>query len=174
MILTRIAPDRVQVKIVWVSGHFSEGVVIPPIHRQAAVTGYQEMVARIEGLWSEGRTDTEIAEVLTLEGFRSARSARVSTATVLKIRRRHHWVSRYHVHRRGVRIDGRWTVHGLAQELGVDRDWLYRRIARGTLSAPALIRTEPYGTYLIEDDPPLIERLRHEAQRLHPQAESQT
>jgi hypothetical protein len=172
VILKRIAPDRVQVKIVWVSGHFSEGVVIPPIHSQAAVTGYDEMVARIERLWSEGRRDTEIAEALTAEGYRSARSARVSTATVLKIRRRHHWASRFHLHRRAVRIDGRWTVHGLAQALGVDRNWLYQRIARGTLSAPELIRTEPYGTYLIEDDPKLIERLRQEVQGRCSQAKS--
>jgi DNA invertase Pin-like site-specific DNA recombinase len=172
VILKRIAPDRVQVKIVWVSGHFSEGVVIPPIHSQVAVTGYDEMVARIERLWSEGRRDTEIAEMLTAEGYRSARSARVSTATVLKIRLRHHWASRFHLHRRAVRIDGRWTVHGLAQALGVDRNWLYQRIARGTLGAPVLIRTEPYGTYLIEDDPQLIERLRQEAQGRHPKAKS--
>lgn len=163
VILKRIAPDRVPVKIVWMSGHFSEGVVIAPIHRQAAVTSYHERVARLERLWSEGHTDTEIAEVLTLQGFRSARGARVSTATVLKIRRRHHWVSCYHAYRRAVHIDGRWTVHGLTQVLGVDRDWLYRRIARGTLSAPALIRTKPYGTYLIQDDPQLIERLHPRA-----------
>jgi hypothetical protein len=47
-------------------------------------------------------------------------------------------------------------------------------IARGTLGAPALIRTETYGLYLIEDDPQLIEHLHREVQRLHPQAESQT
>ena len=174
VILQRIAPDRVQVRIVWVSGHCSEGVVVPPIHRQAAATGYEAMLARTEQLWREGYTDPAIAEALTAEGFRSARSTAVSTATVLKLRRHHHWVSRYHLHRRAVRIDGRWTVHGLAQVLGVDRDWLYRRIARGTLGAPALIRTETYGLYLIEDDPQLIEHLHREVQRLHPQAESQT
>jgi hypothetical protein len=124
------------------------------------------------GYAAEGRRDTEIAEALTAEGYRSARSARVSTATVLKIRLRHHWVSRFHLHRRAVRIDGRGTVPGLAQALGVDRNWLYQRIARGTLSAPELIRTEPYGTYLIEDDPKLIERLRQEAQGRCSQAKS--
>jgi DNA invertase Pin-like site-specific DNA recombinase len=174
VILQRIAPDRVQVRIVWVSGHFSDGVVVPPIHRQAAVTGYAAMMARIEQLWQEGYPDTAIAEALAAGGFRSARSTSVSTATVLKLRHQHHWVSRYHLHRQAVRIDGWWTVHGLAQALGVDRNWLYRRIARGTLGAPALIRTEPYGTYLIADDPQLIERLRREAQQLHSQAESQT
>lgn len=174
VILQRIAPDRVQVRIVWVSGHFSDGVVIPPIHRQAAVTSYAAMVARIEQLWREGYTDTAIAAALAAEGFRSARSPSVSTATVLKLRHQHHWISRYHVHRQAARIDGHWTIHGLAQALDVDRNWLYRRIARGTLSAPALIRTEPYGTYLIMDDPQLIERLRREAQLLHAQAKSQT
>jgi len=174
VILQRIAPDRVQVRIVWVSGHFSDGVVIPPIHRQAAVTGYEAMVARIEQLWQEGYTDTAIAAALTAEGFRSARSSSVSTITVFKLRHQHHWVSRYHLHRQATRINGYWTIHGLAQALDVDRNWLYRRIARGTLSAPALIRTEPYGTYLIKDDPQLIECLRREAQPLHAQAQSQT
>jgi DNA invertase Pin-like site-specific DNA recombinase len=165
VILKRLAPDRVQVRIVWVSGHFSEGVVIPPIHRQADVSGYEEMVARIQALWQQGYTDAQIAQTLTAEGFRSARSSEVSTATVLKIRNHQHWVSRYHEHRLAKRIDGMWTIHGLAGELGVKRDWFYNRIRSGFLTAPEVIRKPPYGNYLIRDEATLIERLRHEAQR---------
>jgi hypothetical protein len=165
VILTRTAPDRVQVKIVWVSGHFSEGMVVPPIHRQADLSGYQPMVTRIRELWQQGHTDAQIAQTLTAEGFRSARSSEVSTATVLKIRNRHHWVSRYHEHRLAKRIDGMWTIHGLACELGVKRDWFYNRIRSGFLTAPEVIRKPPYGNYLIPDEATLIERLRHEVQR---------
>lgn len=175
VILRRTAPDRVQVKIVWISGHFSVDTVIPPIHRQAAVTGYEQMVSRIHELWQQGCTDAQIAQTLTSEGFRSARSTVVSTATVLKIRNRHHWVSRYHEHRLARKIDGWWTVHGLATEVGVDRNWFYRRIAHGILSAPAVVRRQPYGNYLIQDDPALIERLRLEVQRTRrPGRNSQT
>ena len=165
VILKRVAPDRVQVKIVWVSGHFSEGVVIPPIHRQVDVSDYATMVARVEQLWQDGGTDAQIAEQLSAEGFRSARSTTLSTATVLKIRQRHHWVSRYHQHRLAEQIDGWWTVHGLARQLNVDRDWFYVRIKSGFLRAPDVIRQPPYGNYLIRNDADLIERLRHEVDR---------
>lgn len=165
VILTRTAPDRVQVKIVWVSGHFSEGTVIPPILRQAEVSGYPQLVARVQSLWQQGQTDSQIAQTLTAEGFRSARSPRLSPATVLKIRRQHHWLSRYHAHRLASKVEGMWTVHGLAAELGVDRNWFYYRIARGKLSAPDVIQCHPYGTYLIRDDPVLLEQLHREAQQ---------
>ncbi len=175
VILKRTAPDRVEVKIVWVSGHFSEGVVIPPIHRQADVTGYDTMVARVEQLWRDGYTDEQIAEILSAEGFRSARSTWVSKATVLKIRNQHHWPSRYHQHRRAEKVDGMWTIHGLARKLAVDRDWFYTRIKSGFLSEPDVIRKPPYGNYLIRNDAKLIARLRREVKRTRrPNAQSQT
>ncbi len=80
VIATRTAADRIEVKIVWVSGHFSQGVVIPPILRQRAMTGYATMVERIQQLWRDGQRDTQIAMILGRAGFRSARSA-VSLST---------------------------------------------------------------------------------------------
>ena len=175
VIVNRIKPDRVAVKIVWVSGHFSEGTVIPPISRQADVTDYDIMVARIEQLWQQGATDAQIAQELSTEGFRSARSTLVSTATVLKIRKKHHWVSRYHQHRLATKIDGMWTIHGLANQLKVDRNWFYTRIKSGFLSEPDVIRKPPYNNYLIRDDAKLIVRLQREVQRTRrPSGKSQT
>ena len=168
VILKRPTPDRVAVKIVWVSGHFSEGMVIPPIHRQADVSGYEVLVTRIEQLWRAGYTDAQIAETLSVEGFRSARSPHVPQATVLKIRNRHQWVSHYHQHRLAEKIDGMWTIHGLAQQLKVDRDWFYTRIKSGFLSEPDVIRKPPYGNYLIRNDAKLIARLHREIQRTRP------
>jgi hypothetical protein len=159
---TRTAADRIEVKIVWVSGHFSQGVVIPPILRQREMTGYATMVERIHQLWRDGHRDTQIATTLSREGFRSARSAHVSAATVLKIRQQHLWVSRYQQHRFADKIDAMWTVRGLARHLGVGRDWLYNRIRSGWLCAPAVIRRPPYGHYLIRDDSELLGRLRAE------------
>jgi len=167
VILRRIAPDQVEVKMVWVSGHFSVDYVTPPIHRQADVSRYTEMVARIHDLWDAGKNDADIAATLTDEGFHSARSAHVTPATVLKIRNQQHWVSNYHKHRLADKVDGLWTIHGLCRELDIDRDWFYRRIYSGALSAPDVIRKPPYGNYLIRDDPELIECLRQEVQLLH-------
>ena len=100
--------------------------------------------------------------ILGRAGFRSARSAHVSAATVLKIRHQHQWVSRYQQHRLADKMDGMWTVRGLAQHLGVGRDWLYNRIRSGWLGAPDVMRRPPYGHYLIRDESALLDRLRTE------------
>jgi len=165
VIVQRTAPDRIEVKIVWVSGHFSQGIVIPPIVHQRHGTGYDTMVDRTRQLWRAGYTDTQIAETLSHEGFRSARRDRVLPKTVLKIRNQHHWVSRYHQHRLADKIDEMWTIHGLSSHLGVEREWFYHRIRTGTLREPDVIRKPPYGNYLIRDDAALLARLRTEVNR---------
>jgi len=175
VILKRQAPDRVEVKIVWVSGHFSVDYLTPPIHRQADVSRYDEMVTRTRELWQAGYNDTDIATTLTQEGFHSARSLKVSQATVLKIRLQHRWASNYHRMRLSDMVDGLWTIHGLSKELGIDRNWFYRRIYNGQLCEPDVIRKLPYGNYLIRDDPELIERLHAEVECLYQKrAKSQT
>jgi len=167
VVLRRTAPDQVEVKIVWISGHFSIDYLTPPIHRQADVSRYDEMVSRVHELWQDGREDADIAVILTQEGFHSARSLDVSETTVGKIRRQNQWMSHYHSHRLSDKIDGLWTIHGLSKELGVDRNWFYRRIYSGQLREPDVIRKPPYGNYLIRNDPELIERLRNEVAHLH-------
>jgi hypothetical protein len=157
----------VAVKIIWVSGHVSQGTVIPPVLHQRHVTGYDTMVARTRQLWAEGYTDAQIAETLSREGFRSARRDRVLARTVLKIRNQHHWVSRYHQHRFADKVDGMWTIHGLSRHLGVEREWFYHRIRTGTLREPEVIRKPPYGNYLIRNDATLLARLRTAVQRSH-------
>src|SRR5712691_11769695 len=99
VIVARTAPDRIDVKIVWVSGHCSEGIVIAPVGSQRHVTGYDTMVERTRQLWAEGYSDLQIADVLSREGFRSAQRETVLAKTVMKIRHRHLWGSPYHQHR---------------------------------------------------------------------------
>src|SRR5204863_1055489 len=52
-----------------------------------------------------------------------------------------------------------WTIFGLAQELGVHRNWLYTRIHKGTLPAT---RHSVTGHYLIADEPEILAMLRAE------------
>lgn len=164
VILTRISPDQVQVKIVWVSGHFSQGIVYPPIWRQVDVTNYSTILERIEQLWQGGLTDKQIASVLNEEGFHSARNVQFTSLSVLKIRHQQRWGSALHEHRGAEKINGMWTIQGLAKELGVKVYWFYNRIRNGFLSAPELVR-QPQGNYLIRDDESLMARLQQEVQR---------
>ncbi len=167
VVVKRPIPDRVEVKIIWVSGHFSEGIVRPPVVHQRQVTGYDTMVERTEQLWSQGYTDAQIAQTLSADGFRSARRDHVLPRTILRIRHQHQWVSRHHQHRLADKIDGMWTIRGLSGHLGVAKEWFYHRIRSGFLSEPDVIRKPPYGNYLIRDDAQLIEHLRAEINRTH-------
>jgi DNA invertase Pin-like site-specific DNA recombinase len=128
VIVKRVAKDAVEVKIVWVSGHFSVSVVQPPILRECDVSGYERMVARVGELFGEGRSDREIAAQLTQEGFHSARRTTVSEATVQKIRLGQGWSHR--LPRGGVdqEIDGSLTGGrtGEAARQGPPRKVKYR------------------------------------------------
>ena len=156
VVLTRPAPDVVEVKIVWVSGAVTPLTVRPPIHREQDVTGYDRMVERALALSAEGYTDGAVAQRLAAEGFHSARSAGVSAKQVLKIRRTAGQRTVLAQVRGVEQFAGRLTILGLARQLGVERTWVYRRIADGTISAT---RHPVTNTYLIADDPALVEQL---------------
>jgi DNA invertase Pin-like site-specific DNA recombinase len=163
IILARPRPDTIEIKIVWVSGAFSVLEAHPRIHRAVDVTGYEPLVERIRTLAAAGYQDPEIARRLTAEGFRSARDpSGVPTRLVATIRRAHGQASLTEQFRHQAKLDGKWTVWGLARALGVDRNWFYRRIARGTLPAE---RHPASGHYLIPDDPALLDRFRAQLPR---------
>jgi hypothetical protein len=157
VVLSRPAPDTVEVRVVWVSGAASLHVVAPPLHRSRDLGSYDRLVARTLELGAEGYQDGAIAECLTAEGFRSARSPSVPKQLVEKIRRDHAQVSLTEQFRRREKIDGRWTVGGLARELNVTGNWLRKRIAEGMVPA---VRHPLTGRYLIDDDPAALTRLR--------------
>ena len=163
VIATKLAADRIEIKIVWVSGHFSVAQVIPPIHRQADASHYAELVVRLDELTSQGLTDPEIAEQLTREGFHTARRLAVTVGTIHKLRKNHGQVSSLHRHRKVSMMDGFWTIPGLTRELGVGHGWLYQRIYQGKLTEPDIQRLPGYRVYLIRNDPVLVARLRAEA-----------
>lgn len=166
VILTRPVADRIEVKIVWVSGAYSLLPVRPPIWRTVDLGAYDRLVDRVRELSAAGHQDRAIARRLTSEGFHAARSATMDVKVVAKIRRGLGQASLTEQYRRQAKIDGDWTVYGLSRELGVDRNWLYRRIYRSTL---AVVRHPTTGHYVIRDDPQLLGRLRAEVQRnCHP------
>jgi DNA invertase Pin-like site-specific DNA recombinase len=156
VIITRPLPDTIEAKVVWVSGALTPLTVHPPLLRQADMGNYEAFVERVLTLGAEGYQDREIAERLTAEGFRSARRDRVTADVVGTIRRARGQISLTEQFRTQAKIDGQWTVFGLAQALGVHRNWLYARIRKGTLPAT---RHAVIGHYLIPDEPELLASL---------------
>jgi hypothetical protein len=160
VVLRRDVPDQLEVRIIWVSGHYSVVYVQPPIIHCEGVSRYQEMVQRIKTLWEEGLSDEEIAAQLTEEGFHTARRACVAPLAVQKIRLAHQWKLPLAQQRCALELDGRLTTRGLAARLGAKRTWVYERICRGTIDPHYVTRHPQTNLLLIQDDPDLIERLR--------------
>ena len=147
VVLKRVVRERIQVRVVWVSGHVSTLEVTPPIHRLEDLSTYPELLKGVEELFHQGKGDEEIAVLLQEEGYRSARTLAITPALVGKLRRRQGLTHPLHQLRRQATFgEGYWTVHGLAQLLDVNRNWLYVRIRRGRLPA---IRHPQAGNYLI-------------------------
>ena len=160
VILSRPTPESVQVKVVWVSGAYSLLSVPAVVHRGRDLQGYEQFVARVVALSAEGVSDAVIAERLSREGFRSARSPTISTKAVERIRRLQGQEALRQAFCTRDQIDGNWTVSGLARHLGVSSKWLRRQITSGAVPA---VRHAQTHCYLITDDPTILGQVRAHA-----------
>ena len=91
MIVKRTLPDKIEIRIVWLSGCYTDQTAWTPIHREQDVSRFKIMLSRIKDLLNQGYNDVRIAEKLTAEGFHSARSDHVSPISVQKIRLARRW-----------------------------------------------------------------------------------
>ena len=160
VIIRHPVPDRLEIRIVWISGCFSDHSGLTPTQRECDVSQFDQMVARIQELWQLGYNDEQIAEQLTSEGFHSARSVYVSADSVMKIRLARKWY-RALERMRGVDEVGEYlTVKGLAKRLGVNRRKIYAFIYQKFIPAELVMHGPQAGVYLIRNDQQLIERLQ--------------
>ncbi len=161
VILNRTQPDQVLLKIVWVSGHYSQLNVSMPVRRLEDLSDYEAMIERVNALWQQGLSDQQIADQLTGEGFRSPMDTQqVLPKTVDLIRRKNKWYRTGYHHRHVLEIEGQLTVQGLATQLGVKREWVYSKIRRGKIDASYIRRHSESGVYLFPNDPGFIAQLR--------------
>jgi hypothetical protein len=161
VIIRRPAPDQVEVRIVWISGCYTDEKRITPIHREQDVTDHASLVQRIEALWQVGQTDEQIAAQLSREGFHSARSLEVTALSVMKIRLAHRWYLPFERLRGATQLDGWWTIPGLAKRLGVTDGTIHRFITTKGVIPPEYVEREPQtGRYLIQHDDELIDQLQ--------------
>jgi DNA invertase Pin-like site-specific DNA recombinase len=161
VIIHHPTPDQVEIRIVWISGCFTDVSRVTPIHRESDVSNYAQLVQRLQALWQLGQTDEQIAQQLSAEGFHSARSPQVLPLSVMKIRLTHQWYRPFERLRGATQVDGCWTIPGLAQHLGVNDSTIYRFITTQRVISPEYVDREPQtGRYLIRNDENLIDQLR--------------
>jgi DNA invertase Pin-like site-specific DNA recombinase len=160
VILTRVATDRVEVKIVWISGHFSVREAPVPIKHESLLTDWATLVERVRVGFEQGLSDEQMAEVLTKAGFHSARTDHISASKVFKIRLQHRWLQPYEGYRQALQIGDCWTTRGLAAKLGVSVRAILRQIYKQAIPPEHMHRHADSGVYLIDDYSELLPTLQ--------------
>lgn len=165
VIIRRPALDQIAVRIVWISGCFSDHTSLTPIWRERDVSGIEQMAKRIHELCQQGYNDEKIAQQLSTEGFHSARLPYVTPISVLKIRLARGWHTPFEQSRGKDRIGDHLTVNGLAKRLDANASTIYRFIYRKIIPPEFVIRTPQTGVYLIRNDEELIECLKERVEK---------
>jgi DNA invertase Pin-like site-specific DNA recombinase len=163
----RSSPDTVQVRIIWRGGDTTAESVPVPVATVARLSCAADMEREIIDLAKEGKSDEEIAALLTKKGYRSSRRTVVQPRTVRVVRLRHRQYRQPgQSHRR--QVPGYLTVSQLADRLGVEPDWLYYQIQKGAL---VVGRDTETNLYLFPDKPETITRFQQlragKVQKLH-------
>ena len=147
--------ELVHVRIVWRGGAISEHDVSVHVRSLSALSGYEEMEAQLLSFEESGKSDEEIADILTERGFHSPQSDKVLASTVKTIRLKNGRIHRFRKPRPR-RVDGYLTTPQVAERLGVKPHWLYHLIKRGVID----IKRDPdKKMYLFPDRAQVIENL---------------
>jgi DNA invertase Pin-like site-specific DNA recombinase len=162
VVLKRVAADKTEARIAWVSGSCQVIDVSTSAERTSDLPSYEAMVVRVKTLWEMKGDDKAIAAKLTEEGHHSARSRTVLPSAVQKIRSQHGWVSPFQKRRKDLTVEGYLTATGLAGRLGVGAAWVFYRLKRGRIAEKYLAPHANQHVWLIKDDPELILQLQQE------------
>lgn len=158
VIVHRHKSDEVEIKIIWVSGHVSLHTTHVFVHQNQNLSNYDRMLGRIQELWQQNLHDKVIAQILTAEGFTTARLHHVSPYTVQNIRMEKRWLRSS-----SPRIEtptGYLKVAELAQQLQVQASWLYQCIRDGRIAPDDFVRFPKRNVILIRDEPNVLEKIR--------------
>jgi hypothetical protein len=152
VVVHRVAPDTIRVRIVWRGGETTTKDLPVTVGALARLSGGAEMKQEILKLAKAGMSDEEIAVLLSEKGHRSPRHDVVLPSTVRSVRLKERlFRKRSQSHPR--RIPGRLTVPQLARSLGITPHWVYDRIHNGTIE---VARDPKTNLYLFPDKPKTI------------------
>jgi DNA invertase Pin-like site-specific DNA recombinase len=159
VVVHRSAPDTLQIRIVWKGGDTTIKALPVTVGALARLSFADNMEKEILELTKEGKSDEEIAALLTKKGYRSTKHDTVLPSTVRFVRLRHRlFRKRSQSHPR--HIAGYLTIPELADRLSIKPGWLYHQIHNGTIE---ITRDRETNLYLLPDQPntiALFEQLR--------------
>jgi DNA invertase Pin-like site-specific DNA recombinase len=156
VVVRREGIGAVEVRIVWKGGDTTRTILPARVKSLADLPGFADMEKAVLQLAKKGKSDAEIAALLTQKGFRSPRGNVLRPGTVQKIRLRHRQLSP-HGQSCPRRVRGYLTVPQMAKRLNVPVHWLYDRIHNGTIE---IVRDAKSKLYLFPDKARTITQLK--------------
>jgi len=157
--------ERVSVRIEWIGGGQTEGVVIRPVGKLSELSTYPQICHQVRALTEAGWAAAAIAQALSDAGFRPCRpniGFRAQTITQLQ-RRLGVRAPRPRVRQHDGLLPDEWWPTELVRTLGIPRESLYRWIRQGLVRARQL--DEPLHRWVMWADEAEQERLREYHQR---------
>jgi DNA invertase Pin-like site-specific DNA recombinase len=156
VVIQRARRDQIQTRIVWRGGETTTFDVPVAVGALRDLPTAHEMAQQIRVLFAEGKSDDEMAQQLTQQGYRSPSQPYVLPSTVQGIRLKLSLMqNRSQSHPR--RVPGYLTVSQLATALAIKPHWVYHQIKRG---AVVITRDGATGLYLFPDAPETLEAFR--------------
>ena len=156
VVLERRVPDTITTRMVWRGGAVSALEVPCSVGRLADVSDFAPVEAQIVRLDAQGKSDEDIAQSLTRQGFRSSHHAALLPSTVRLIRLQHGRLHRYWGPRPR-RVSGSLTGSQIATAVGVKPHGLSHLMSRGRIGVQ---RDKATGLYLFPDRPETLEGFR--------------
>lgn len=157
--------ERVNVRIEWIGGSHTEGVVIRPVGKLSELSTYPQICQQVQALTEAGWTALAIAQALSDAGFRPPRSTtgfRAETITQLQ-RQLGMRAPRPRVRQHDGLLPDEWWPTELVRQLHIPRGSLYHWIRQGLVRARQL--EEPLHRWVVWADEAELERLREYHQR---------
>ncbi|MGZ3627524.1 MAG: hypothetical protein ACXVDN_07600 [Ktedonobacteraceae bacterium] len=152
--------ERVKVRIEWIGGGHTEGVVIRPVGKLSELSTYPQICQQIQALTEAGWTATAIAQALTEAGYCPAHTtARFGAQTIRRLQRQLELKApRPRVRQRDELGPDEWWPAELVRVLEIPRASLYHWIHQGLVRAHQL--DEPLHRWVVWADEAEQERLR--------------
>ncbi|MBV7335272.1 recombinase family protein [Chloroflexi bacterium TSY] len=163
VILTPRDKTSIEVKIVWLSAHYSLFSADRPFQRWADVPHFAAMIQRIRQLWEHGTSDTDIADILNSEHFTAMDGSDLTRVTIRNLRLKQGWSVKPASAKTPPKVDGKFTTRGLALECNTDKEWIRTRIFDGTIPFEVVSRHPHQRCYLIDASDHLIQQLKAKA-----------
>jgi hypothetical protein len=149
IVVHRSAPDTLQVRIVWRGGDTTTKALPVTVGSLARLSFGENLQREILELAQEGKSDEEIATLLSKKGYHSTKHDAVLPSTVRLVRLRQRlFRKRSQSHPR--HIPGYLTVSQVAHSLGITPHWIYDRIHNGIIE---ITRNRKTKLYLFPDKP---------------------